>query len=174
MMPTSLLLILTLVCSSCGRSKDDKIVKREGNPDYIKVDGENEVKMDAAITRSKKEIETFIKALQSPTPSQSGFSVKKPFPWKDGNETSHEHIWLTQVSFKDGKFYGRVGNEPVDVRDVKMGDEVTLDKSDASDWMIIDDGYLIGGYTILALRDQMPEAEQKEFDASFPYKTKKQ
>ena len=50
----------------------------------------------------------------------------------------------------------------------------SFDKSDASDWMIIDDGYLIGGYTILALRDQMPEAEQKEFDASFPYKTKKQ
>jgi len=57
MKTTSLFLILALVGSSCERSKDDKVVKRLGNPDYIRVEGENEAKMDAAISQSKKEID---------------------------------------------------------------------------------------------------------------------
>lgn len=166
-------LLVCLTClNSCGRSKSDSVVKREGNPDYFRVGGESEEKMNEAIAQSRQEIGTFIDALANPKSSYTHLSVKKPFPYQDGNATAHEHIWLTEVSFRDGKFYGRVGNDPVDVKDLKLGDEVELAKEEASDWMIIDDGFLIGGYTILALRDAMPPDEQKEFDEQFPYKTR--
>jgi uncharacterized protein YegJ (DUF2314 family) len=164
-------ILACLAClNSCGRSKSDGVVKREGKPDYIRLEGESEEKMNQAIAQSRKEIGTFIEALANPKPSQTYFSIKKPFPWQDRNATSHEHIWLSDVSFRDGKFHGRVGNEPVDVKGLKLGDEVELAKEEASDWMIIDDGSLIGGYTIIALRDAMPPDERKEFDAHFPYK----
>ena len=169
-MRTAIALSIALLFVSCGRSKDDKVVRRDGNPDYILVDENEEAKMDAAIARAKKEVDTFVSALQNPKPTQTYFSVKKPFAWQDGKDTNHEHIWISDVRFKDGRFHGRVGNEPVDVKNVKIGDEVTLEKSEASDWMIIDDGYLIGGYTIIALRDAMPDNERKEFDSSFPFK----
>jgi uncharacterized protein YegJ (DUF2314 family) len=55
---------------------------------------------------------------------------------------------------------------------VKLGDEVVLDKSEVSDWMYIDDGLLVGGYTVLELRSQMSEEERKQFDASMPFKIK--
>lgn len=126
--------------------------------------------MNQAIAQSKKEIGTFIEALANPKASQTYFSVKKPFPYQDGDATSHEHIWLSDVSFRDGKFQGLVGNDPVDVKGLKLGDKVELAKDEASDWMIIDDGYLIGGYTIIALRDGMSPEERKEFDEHFPYK----
>jgi len=169
-MRPAIALFIALLFASCGRSKDEKVVRRDGKPDYIRVDEKQEPKMDAAIARAKTEIDTFVSALQNPKPSQTYFSVKKPFAWQDGKDTNHEHIWISDVSFKDGRFHGRVGNEPVDVKNVKIGDEVTLEKSEASDWMIIDDGYLIGGYTIIALRNAMPADEKKEFDSSFPYK----
>ncbi len=164
-------ILACLAClNSCGRSKSDSVVKREGNPDYIRVEGASEEKMKQAVAQSRKEIGTFIEALANPKASQTHFSVKKPFPYQDGDATSHEHIWLSDVSFRDGKFHGRVGNEPVDVKGLKLGDEVELAKEEASDWMIIDDDHLIGGYTIIALREAMPPDEQKEFDAHFPYK----
>lgn len=164
-------LLVCLTClNSCGRSKSDSLVKREGKPDYVRVEGESEEKMNQAIAQSRKEIGTFIEALANPKASQTYFSIKKPFPWQDGNVTSHEHIWLSDVSFRDGQFHGRVGNEPVDVKGLKLGDEAVVSKEEASDWMIIEDGTLIGGYTIIALRDAMPPEERKEFDAHFPYK----
>lgn len=173
-MKSSVLLSLgVLAFASCEKSKEGNVVRREGNPDYFRIDNQNEGQMDAAIDAAKKDIDIFLSALQSPTATQDHFSVKKPFPWKDGDSTSHEHIWMSDVSFKDGKFHARVGNEPVDVPGLKLGDEVTFEKSDISDWMFIDDGFLIGGRTLVVLRDQMSEAEQKEFDASFPYKIKK-
>lgn len=36
-----------------------------------------------------------------------------------------------------------------------------------SDWMIIEDNKLIGGYTIKNLRNKMTEEERKAFDGSF-------
>ncbi|HSJ04466.1 MAG TPA: DUF2314 domain-containing protein, partial [Verrucomicrobium sp.] len=114
--------------------------------------------------------DVFIASLQAPKPSQTYFSVKKPIPWQDGVVTSHEHIWVTDVTFKDGKFHGKLGNEPVDVKDLKLGDDVVVEKAEASDWMIVEDNVLVGGYTLLALRDQMPESERVEFDASMPFK----
>lgn len=164
-------LLVCLAClNSCGRSKGDSVVKRDGSPDYVRVEGESEEKMKQAIAQSRQEIGTFIDALANPKPSQSHFSVKKPFPYPDGETTSHEHIWLSDVSFEDGKFYGRVGNDPVDVKGLKLGDEVELAREEASDWMIIEDGTLIGGYTIIALRDVMSPEERKEFEEQFPYK----
>lgn len=39
-----------------------------------------------------------------------------------------------------------------------------------SDWMYIEDGYLVGGYTTRVIRDRMTEEERKKHDAQAPYK----
>ena len=169
-LPLCSALISLFLITSCGKRGDDSIVHREGNPDYHRVGKEGEAVMNAAIAKALAEIDVFIASLQAPKPSQTYFSVKKPIPWQDGVVTSHEHIWVTDVTFKDGKFHGKLGNEPVDVKDLKLGDDVVVEKAEASDWMIVEDNVLVGGYTLLALRDQMPESERVEFDASMPFK----
>jgi len=170
LMKAFLFLVAVLALASCHKPKPSNVVRREGKPDYIRVEGKEQAKMEQAIERARKEIDTFIAALANPKPTQSHLSVKKPFSWKNGDETNYEHIWLSDVTFKEGVFHGRVGNEPVDVKDVKLGDEATLQKSEASDWMFIEDGYLVGGYTIRILRDAMPPDERADFDASVPFK----
>jgi len=170
LMKAFLFLVAVLALASCHKPKPSNVVRREGKPDYIRVEGKEQAKMEQAIERARKEIDTFIAALANPKPTQSHLSVKKPFSWKNGDETNYEHIWLSDVTFKEGVFHGRVGNEPVDVKDVKLGDEAILKKSEASDWMFIEDGYLVGGYTIRILRDAMPPDERADFDASVPFK----
>ena len=45
-----------------------------------------------------------------------------------------------------------------------MGRRVGIDREMISDWMIVDGGRLIGGYTIRAIRNQLPEEQLADFD----------
>lgn len=163
-----------VILAGCNREKvdaaGDKVVRRDENPDYVRLNEEGQQQMDAAIVCAQKEIDVFIAGLNNPKPSQTYFSVKKPFPYQDGDKTNEEHIWLTDVTYADGVFSGRVGNDPVDVENIKLGDKVTVKKAEASDWMIIDGGKLVGGYTIRVLRDRMAPGERRVFDESVPFK----
>ena len=47
---------------------------------------------------------------------------------------------------------------------------VSFDPDDITDWMYIEDGRLIGGYTTRLLRERMSPEERKQLDASAPYK----
>lgn len=52
---------------------------------------------------------------------------------------------------------------------VTFGDQVEVLPSKISDWMIVEDNKLIGGYTIRVLRDEMSDDKKKEFDQSVPF-----
>ena len=86
----------------------------------------------------------------------------------DGEQV--EHIWLSNPSFDGTRFSGRVDNEPVDVKNVKMGQTVTAAKDEVSDWFYVENGKLIGGYTIRVLYSRMSSAEKKDFDAHADFK----
>jgi len=60
--------------------------------------------------------------------------------------------------------FGVVGNVPIDVKNVKVDQKIGIDRELISDWMIIENGRLIGGYTIRAIRDNFTGAELKNFD----------
>jgi uncharacterized protein YegJ (DUF2314 family) len=80
-----------------------------------------------------------------------------------------EHIWLSDLIFDGKKFHGKIGNEPLDIKKFSLGDHTEVLPSDISDWMIIEDNRLIGGYTIRVLRDNMSDNEKKEFDQKLPF-----
>lgn len=117
--------------------------------------------MDKAIQTARDSVDTFIAALKSPAPGRVSFTVKKPF--KDGGQV--EHIWLSNASFDGTRFSGRVDNEPADVKNVRFGQIATAGKDEISDWFYIENGKLVGGYTIRVLYSQMSPAEKKDFDA---------
>jgi uncharacterized protein YegJ (DUF2314 family) len=70
----------------------------------------------------------------------------------------------------DGKaFHGRLNNRPVDVRAIKLGDAVTVAPDEISDWMYVDNGKLVGGYTIRVLVDKLPPNERKQVEQESGY-----
>jgi uncharacterized protein YegJ (DUF2314 family) len=81
-----------------------------------------------------------------------------------GNPGEHEHIWLTDVWYGGDGFRAKVGNVPQKVEDVRFGEEVTVGIEDVTDWMIVEDGVLLGGYTVRVLRSRMTDQEKDEFD----------
>jgi uncharacterized protein YegJ (DUF2314 family) len=126
---------------------------------------DDDVRVNAAMEKAKTTVDEFIAALQNPKPSQSGFSIKKKFSSGKGNE----HMWLTPVRYDGKAFHGTVNNEPVTVKTVRMGQNVTVEPAQISDWMYIDNRKLKGGFTIRALRAGLPADKKAVFDKSVPF-----
>jgi uncharacterized protein YegJ (DUF2314 family) len=152
----TLLVIGLVLFLGCGR---------RGREDKVVMVADDDPKMNAAIDKARQTVDTFIQALRKPKPSQSSFSVKMAIV--DGEHT--EHMWLDAVRFDGKKFHGTVNNDPNNVKNVKLGDKASIEPSLISDWMFVESGKLVGGYTIRVLRDGLSGKERKELDGSLPF-----
>lgn len=144
-------------------SLDSAADTAQGN---VKLAQGDDPKMLVAVEKARTTVETIVSALKAPKPTQASFQVKKAF--EDGGMT--EHIWLSDVTLDGDQFSGSIGNDPQHVKNVKFGQKATVAKSEISDWMFIDDGKLSGGFSILAMRENMTPAERSSFDKSLPFK----
>jgi len=55
---------------------------------------------------------------------------------------------------------------PRDVKTISINQKIGIEVSNISDWMIFENGVLIGGYTIRAIRDGLPSNQVADFDRS--------
>ena len=157
------------MASGCNRkSADSQVVHREGEPNVIKV-GSMDAEMNAAIAQAQQATDTFLQALTAPKTNQADFSAKRPYPTRQGG-TSREHIWISHLSYDGQRLHGTVGDEPVDIPNLKFGEPVSFPPGELSDWMYLEDGRIVGGYTIRVLRRHMPAAEAADFDRHLKFK----
>lgn len=147
-----------------GRKKvTEKIVeKRKGQPDVHYIADEDE-RMNWAMEKAKLTFGYFKECVQNPKENQAYFSVKARIE----DNGIIEHVWLGEPNFDaDGNIYGIVGNLPTNVTNVTLNEKIGISEKEVSDWMIIDNARLIGGYTIRAIRDGMKGKELENFDNS--------
>lgn len=139
-----------------------KVIDREGEPSMVYIPNEDE-RMNWAIEKANLTLWYFEESLRNPKHYQNYFSIKVCI--MDGE--IGEHIWLIEPHFdEDGNLFGTVGNEPVDVKTVKLDQKIGIDRDFISDWMIIENGRLVGGYTLRAIREGIPDDKKQEFDQS--------
>lgn len=152
---------ISLFAVSCENNKREK-VQREGEPDVIFVENQDN-EMNAAIENAKKTFKTdFHQALLSKNPNFSNFVIKQRFDTPDGGG---EHMWIGDIVFDKGKYHGIVQNEPMQPLDVKLGDEVVVNIENLSDWMYYDKNVVKGAYTVKVLRKTMTDEEKKQMDS---------
>lgn len=130
-----------------------------GMPSTLVTEGWNEAGMDAAISRARAEVGTFIRELEAG--GAGAFSVKAPIT----HDGFTEHFWITGVVYRNGEFIGRIGNEPGRVTNVTFGQEWRIGREDISDWMIVDGDRIRGAYTIDPLLPTMDPAEAAQLRA---------
>ena len=153
-----LTIIILLGLVSCDSRKLNK-VERKGEPTIYNVQG-NDVEMNQAIKKANQTLDNFNKALISKNPDFTFFSLKSRFKTSKGGE----HIWVSEITLKGGKYFGVIANSPELTTEVKIGDTIQIAKDNISDWMYIENNKLRGGYTIRLLRKRMTETERKQFD----------
>ncbi|MBV8481709.1 MAG: DUF2314 domain-containing protein [Verrucomicrobia bacterium] len=134
-------------------------------PESFKIPNEH-AGMREGVAQARKTVRKFIDALQHPAPGETDFEVKKPLV-QNGEV---EHIWLSDVKFIGGRFQGKIDNIPVKVKGLKLGEMVSVNPDEISDWVFVDNGKLVGGYTIRAHYNELGPEQKKRFDQSADFK----
>ncbi len=133
--------------------------KTPGPPGYQEVaDGDKQ--FDRATEQAQRSLGFFMAALRAKKSGDSGFEVKKAFV--DGDNV--EHLWISDVTYDGANFHGKINNRPIDVKNVRLGQQVTVAPKDVTDWMFVKDGKLIGGYTTRVFYARLSPAERAQFD----------
>ena len=163
----TLLPILSLVTLGCGTADApaEKIVERHGKPPIVRVE-EDDPQMRAAIEQARATIGQFCAALAAPNPGQTTFAIKVPI----GDGTYVEHMWLMPVVDLGPSVRGTINNEPDRVTGVRIGEVRDFAKSEISDWMYIDHGHLVGGYTMRAMYDAATPEQRATLEMNSPFK----
>jgi uncharacterized protein YegJ (DUF2314 family) len=159
-----LFIVPLLAAGGCATHRMDHPVAREvirqgANPECFRIKN-HDVAMRDAVHTARKTVRTFITALQHPSTTQRDFEVKKPFV----QGTEKEHIWLSDVTFSGNRFHGRVDNNPLKIKGLKLGDRVSVNPDEISDWAYVDNGDLVGGYTIRVLYNELSPERRKELE----------
>lgn len=121
--------------------------------------------MNFAIEEARRSLRSFFDAFVKPKPNQKAFLLKVKF--HEGNST--EHIWLADIDASTMPMTGTVGNEP-HIKGLSFMQRVEFRPEQISDWMYIEDGYLVGGFSIQVIRSGLSPSERADYDAKAPYK----
>jgi uncharacterized protein YegJ (DUF2314 family) len=62
------------------------------------------------------------------------YAVKANFTEDDESE----HMWVQATEFRDGRFIGRLANEPATIKLIKYGDDVKVLRKNVEDWILED------------------------------------
>ena len=125
------------------------------------MDQDNEELAQIAID-ARDALPNFFRHLLRPAKDEGNFMVKFPFRADRISGFSMEQLWLSNIRFKDGVYYGTVANTPFYVTLIEKGDEVAFNIEDITDWMYTSGEKIIGGYSIKYLLEQVSEHNEEQ------------
>jgi len=112
------------------------------NPPVIEI-APDDPRMQAAVAEARERWPEFVAAFENRAADER-FSVKAPF-----NDDEHMEFMWVEVTAVEGKLIlGTLGNEPVNVSNVKLGQRVRVQIDELNDWIFFRDDELHGGFTI--------------------------
>lgn len=163
-----IILILILATTACV----PKQTKEVRGDDSVSLVSAEDIEMNKIIDEARKSLPLFLEILKDESIGKDSKSVKYPFDTVPGSKSSVEHIWLSEITIENGKYFGIVGNDPFDIKTMKLGDKVEFDINKVTDWSYFKNGYIIGGKSIKYFYDRLSDTEKKDFDANYGLKFK--
>lgn len=121
--------------------------------------------LDAAITKARDSLNTFAARIATPHADRTIVAVKVRFYPPD---SLPQDIWVDGVTYSDGVLHGNMGDDMPSLH-LKFGQKIAVEEKDILDWMIVQDGKLIGGYTIRLAMQRMSREERERFLKSLDY-----
>jgi len=114
----------------------------------INVDGEDP-RMIRAVAEARKRWPEFVSAFQSDLAKDKPFIIKAEF--REGDKS--EFMWVSVKTIEANRIYGVLENSPLELKNVKEGQEVAVQLSSLNDWMYSKDGEPVGGFTLQIIAD---------------------
>ncbi len=152
-------------CEVVDFKSDPGTKQKLGTAGGLRVVKEDRVMM-AAVDQAKVTAGDFVNAVLNPSPKQTLCSFKVPFTQGE----IVEQLWVADVLYDGRNLRGVVDNHPSRVKTVRKGDPVTIPPAGITDWLVVDDGKLYGGFTLRVLRARMTPKDRALFDKKLPVK----
>jgi len=111
----------------------------------------NDSELAAAEAQAKASLPDFLRRLEQPGPGETDFMLK--FRLRSGGEA--EQIWAEEITKRDGRIYGRLGNRPISAG-YSEGQEVEIPPGDILDWGYRAGEVMQGHFSTRALMPRMP------------------
>ncbi|MEW6304265.1 MAG: DUF2314 domain-containing protein [Verrucomicrobiota bacterium] len=103
---------------------------------------DDDPRMVAAVAEARQRWPEFVEAFRQRTEGQH-FSIKAPIT--RGENT--EFIWVKVFGLEPEYIHGHLGNNPVNLDGMKLGDQVEVPLKDLTDWVFIRDAKPVGLFT---------------------------
>ncbi|MFK7742801.1 MAG: DUF2314 domain-containing protein [Planctomycetota bacterium] len=89
-------------------------------------------------------------------------SVKFPFATRgEGEGEGKEHIWISVTGIDSNTVDGTIANEPLNIEGLELGSEVRRKITELSDWLYMENGEMVGGFTVKVLQAQAAKRKDK-------------
>jgi len=135
---------------------DQSLTDKLRGPDALEVFGEmphppvidvkdDDPRMAAAVAEARERWPEFVESFKRR--EGRNYSVKAPITV--GEVT--EFIWIEVIGLEPEYIHGKLGNDPVDLGDMKLGDQVEVPLKDLNDWAFIRDDKPVGLFTMKVL-----------------------
>jgi len=151
--------IALIAVAALSTSLDAQSISEKSQRDQIVNVAKDDPYMVAAMNKARATLAGFLNLAKAPPAKTEGFSVKVAV--RDHGRV--EYFWIQPFENKDGKFSGRLDNQPRTVSNVSFGQTITFAENEIVDWMYFDDGKMQGSYTTCAILKRQPRAEADAF-----------
>ena len=108
---------------------------------------------------ARRTLPIFFRHLASADSGSTHYSIKYPFRAKAGSGIAMEQVWLSNIQFSRGNYYGVIASTPQHLSGMRKGKKVPFNPGEITDWMYIHNGKITGGLSIQYLLEQIPENE---------------
>jgi len=79
-----------------------------------------------------------------------------------------QDIWVDGITYTGSSFRGNMGDDIPSLK-LSAGEKIVVPAEDIVDWMIVEDGKLVGGYTIRLAYQRMSPEEKERFLETLDY-----
>ncbi|TPN53004.1 DUF2314 domain-containing protein [Mesorhizobium sp. B1-1-7] len=111
--------------------------------------------MAAATAQALTSLDEFLALAEAPPSGTERFKLKVKV--RDGNVT--EHFWVIPFRRTETGFVGILANQPEQVRNVVLGQNIEFTRDDISDWGYTRDGRQVGSFTVCVMFKKMSKEE---------------
>ncbi|MCX7589200.1 DUF2314 domain-containing protein [Phenylobacterium sp. 58.2.17] len=120
---------------------------------------EQDAQVVAASNEARKSLPVFWAKFEAKPAGYGHYAVKAAFKTRAG---ATENIWVNVIGRADGKVTGELANEPYDLGDLKVGDQVEVDEAAITDWQYSKGDKLYGHFTTRALTARANAAQRAQ------------
>ncbi|MEL7266511.1 MAG: DUF2314 domain-containing protein, partial [Planctomycetota bacterium] len=108
-----------------------------------------------AVAKAQASFDEFLSAFKQRGPEQDDFVIKVRL----SHGECSEFIWLNFLGAEPRYLHGTLANDPVDLGDLKIDDQVEVPIEEMIDWGYSDNGEFKGMYSVAAIQQILAEEE---------------